>query len=253
MTIIPIAENDFTNFLIKIPQFKKQNGNLYQITSFDLLFGCGFNTFKFISDNNIKIDYVFIPNTHLYNIGGLEFLINYSYENEHKITILINKLIKDELEHILKDLSYVYENGRLKPKEKFYIIEDLQKLCKLFSNYKFQFIKANYPIKNSYGLIIYNNDENKSVLFTGDTKAFSGITDLINKIVIINGYQLFIFHDFNLINDPYKNPHCCENDFNYFYGKDLYMKNYYISWFKYKNSEFNKKYEKKEIFPIIKD
>ena len=235
---------DNSSFLIEIPIV---NDKIVKI-----LFDCGVNTFNYIKDNNIDIDYVFISHTHFDHISGLEQLIYYRYFVQNKITrIICGPEIQNELSLIFKDMRYYYENGELIPTTmfEFVLIDNLRATLnqgKYF--YKIDLIKGNHIIKVNYGLMILENKEKKGFLITGDTKACRNIKNIIKKEAIINGYNLIVFHDFSFWNDPYKNIHCCKSDFEYYYNEFDNYNN--IKWYLYHNEEFNENYKNEEILII---
>jgi len=216
----------------------------YDAFEYKLLFDCPFNAFNYIVKNNINVENIWISHTHFDHIGGLEQLSYYNYFVKNKLTnIYAHGDVLNELKIIFKNTNFVYDNGSKIETDivRFYDINDLS-----FTNLYIRPLKGNHVIKENYGLIFEINYNNHSVslLITGDTKASQEIRDEIEWLS--DKYdKLYVFHDFSYIDNPFKNIHCCETDFNYYY-KDL-LNNDKIKWFKYHNEEFNKKFKDKVI------
>jgi len=203
-----------------------------------LLFDCGPNAFHYIKENDLDIRDVYISHTHFDHIGGLEQLIFYNYFMKGNITrIYCADEVKEELEKIL-DINRIYDNGELVEKD-LYLFSDLSKHLSVSKCYTCEFIKGNHVAKPNYGLLIKANI--KALFISGDTKACDNIKHRINSIKK-EGYKLTVFHDYSEWDNPYKNIHCCESDFEYYYREITDVK-----WYKYHNNGFNKEYKNKKI------
>ena len=223
--------------------FNKDNSSfLIEVANKKILFDCGFNAFEYIKKNNIDIDGVYISHTHFDHIGGLEQLIYYRYFVQNKKTVIFCATpIKKELTFILPK-QIKYDNGQCKVVSMYEIKNDFHNFTHQW--YYFDFVKGNHIIKDNYGLLIHDTDHKKALLITGDTKASDNIKDTI-KNVLNKVKKLVAFHDFSFWDDPYKNIHCSQTDFNHYYNSLKNHKN--IEWFLYHNEKFNDDFKNKEI------
>jgi mRNA degradation ribonuclease J1/J2 len=233
---------DNSSFLINF----KKNENEYS----NILFDCAENSFHYIKDNNIEIDYVFISHTHQDHIGGLEKLIYYNYFFKNKITKIIAHT-NIEIEKYLPD-NIIYENGEKKERKMYEIIDDLYNLKDEYANYNvnnMNFIKGNHIVKENYGLMIILNDKttNYCLFITGDSKGSSTIRDSILSFKAVSNFnkknfEIVVFHDYQMKGSSINSVHCCEDDFEHYYS-DLE----FVKWFRYHNDEFNNLYKNKNI------
>ena len=213
-----------------------------------LLFDCPVNTFNYIMKYNINAQHVFVSHTHFDHISGLEQLFYYNYFVKNKITkVYAGEEVLDELKKIFEKSNFVYDNGSLVAEKivEFLSVEELNDKLKK-RNVEIRTIKGNHIVKHNYGLVMIFNDLKKVLVITGDTKASQEIADEINWLLSYD--ELYVFHDYSEIDNVFKNIHCCETDFNYYY-KEL-IENNKVKWFKYHNKTFNKEFKDKTI--IIK-
>jgi len=214
---------------------------LIEIENKKILFDCSENTFKYIKNNNIDIDYVFISHTHSDHINGLEKLIFYNYFfKNNKINIIANKEIN--LEKYLPKEEIYYNGERIKV-HMYNLYDNLNILNAFLQPYKFKMIKGNHIVLPSYGLeIIYNlYPENKYLFISGDTKASYNIYSRLKEISENKFLKTVVFHDFQFGNSL-NSIHMCSDDFELY--NDIKDK---FEWYLYHNDEFNKKFKGKII------
>jgi len=96
---------------------------LIEIENKKILFDCPENAFKYIKNNNIDIDYVFISHTHSDHINGLEKLIFYNYFFKNNIiNIIANKELN--LKNYLPK-EEIYFNGEIIKKQMYNLYDNL--------------------------------------------------------------------------------------------------------------------------------
>ena len=213
-----------------------------------ILFDCGPNAFNYVRENNLDIRDVYISHTHFDHIGGLEQLIFYNYFIKGNITrVYCADEVKEELKKIL-DVNHIYENGEMIDKTLF-VFYNLSSF--LMYPYSHKLIKGNHIVKPNYGLLLKNKEKRTALFISGDTKACSNIKNMIKEVALVQKYNLTIFHDYSYWNDPYKNIHCCESDFKYYY-KELDSLDIKLKWYLYHNEKFNEKFNQKYKNQIIK-
>ena len=224
---------------------------LIDVQNVKILFDCSENSFRYIRDNNIDIDIVYISHTHFDHIGGLEKLIFYNYFVKNKKTQIIAH--KDlELEKFLPE-GKLFENGEI-INTSYYSLKEINE-NKFIEYYIYDFedvifeyklVKGNHIVTPNYGLII--NENNKILLITGDTK---GSKTIRNEILILSNLKenskMLIFHDYQETGSPINSIHCCEEDFKHYYSDLENLKN--IKFYKYHNDTFDKQFTG-EIFKI---
>lgn len=205
-----------------------------------LLFDCGLNAFQYIKENNLDITDVFISHTHFDHISGLEALIFYNYFVKGKITTIYRSSLVD-VEKFLP-APILYDNGQTR-KTKMYEVKELVRISDLFgSKIKAEPVYGNHIVTMNVGLGLYDTQNRKALIITGDTKASSSIRDLLLENLKYD-YDITLFHDFNPNGRASTCIHCCPEDYDVYY-KDLEDK---IKIYKYHNTEFNEKYKGKTI------
>ena len=215
---------------------------LIEIENKKILFDCPENAFKYIKNNNIDIDYVFISHTHSDHINGLEKLIFYNYFFKNNIiNIIANKELN--LKNYLPK-EEVYFNGEVIKKQMYNLYDNLSILNSSIHIYKFNMIKGNHIALPSYGLeIIYDlYPENKYLLISGDTKASYNIYLRLKEISEKKYSKAVVFHDFQTFGNSLNSIHMCKDDFELY--KDIKDK---FEWYLYHNDDFNEKFKGKII------
>lgn len=219
-----------------------------------ILFDCAQNSFSFVKNNDLDIDYVFISHTHQDHIGGLEKLIYYNYFVKGKITKIVCGNIDIE-NYLPKEI--LYENGELINIKMYELIKlSDKKFFTFFINdsiiYNWKTIKGNHIVKDNYGLIL--DSKTHTLIITGDTKASHIIAKEIERLAkeeykadfgIIEKKKVIVFHDFQTFGKSINSIHCCEDDFEFYYSNLEKLDN--VKFYKYHNKDFNDKFKGKFI------
>jgi len=238
---------DNSSFLITLkaaPDYYKE-----EVT---ILFDCGPNAFHYCKENEIVPDAVYISHTHFDHIGGLEQLAYWSsFVMGRTLNVVAAPPVNEELRELFIDIGNSYDNGKLIDREVLELFDTFEQVntyngCCIFNTdqYGFEYVEANHVVKLCFGLLITDNKAEHKLLITGDTKASKIITKTIMRSHH-QGYKITIFHDYQGKCNPFESVHCCEKDFNLYYG-DLPMWSW-IKWYLYHNEEFNKQYKEKEL------
>jgi len=228
---------DNSSFLVKLSNSQKTS----------MLVDCPNSAFEYIKDNNIDITNVFITNTHQDHIGGLEKLIYYNYFVKNKITKIYTG-VEVDIEKFLPEQK-VYENGIMVP-VKMYELEKKEEKALIYfgeeneGSVLFQLIKGNHVVIPNYGIVFSYTKEAgmiiKQVVITGDTKASKHLRDFF-KESLEKDIALTVFHDYQDFGKSINSVHCCEDDFEHYYG-DIKGK---IEWYLYHNDNFNERHKDK--------
>ena len=217
-----------------------------------ILFDCGPNAFHYCKDNEIVPDAVYISHTHFDHIGGLEQLAYWaSFVMGQTLNVVAAPPVNEELRELFINIGNSYDNGKLIDREVLELFDTFEQAnayngCSIFDTeqYDFEYVEANHVVKLCFGLLIADKKAEHKLLITGDTKASKIITETIMRSHH-QGCKITIFHDYQGKCNPFESVHCCEKDFELYYG-DLPMRSW-TKWYLYHNEEFNKQYKGKEI------
>jgi ribonuclease BN (tRNA processing enzyme) len=192
------------------------------------LIDCGHGVNNVLKQRGLigQIEEVYITHTHFDHIADLEGLIycRYFIYNQ-KTTIRSSVKILEELKNIFgKRFDTEYFNGEHIPA---HMVEykDVGKCCNCRpTEYPEECcFDVNHGTMNAVGFKFisykhkdgYKNMDNV-VIVSGDTKACKSILDEIERATWADG-KVIIFHDFSMFNNPAKNIHMCEIDYNLLY------------------------------------
>jgi len=233
--------------------------------NYNFLVDCGHNVLKKLKDKGYmtsqkSIDGVFITHLHFDHIADLEGLIYYNYFVLGKSTnIYVPDILKYEFESIFDEkfnkmneygksvwvpmvyIHYLSITGSF-DKIRFTIFDKDQDQWNFNTlSLETRLILANHGHYKACGFLFKILDNPKLILVSGDTKANFEILKIVKKLINTNeAEEIIIFHDYSNWDDPVRNVHCCETDFNLVY-KDLFDndKPYHskLTWYKYHNNE----------------
>jgi len=194
-----------------------------------LLFDCGFNIMQKLleldKDNTSfkisKIKWIYISHDHADHIGNLETLIYYKYFilKDEPVNILLSPFNDSEIKLYLPKNDEL-KSGRL-VNAGMYITNNLSQYHFLKIDDMFQISPFNsyHPGSNSSGIILKHspkNNEFKTIMITGDTKALENIESLSFR----HECEL-VFHDYSYWNNPSRNVHACDSDIESEYSEDF--------------------------------
>jgi len=194
------------------------------------LIDCGHGVNNVLKKRDLieDIEEVYITHTHFDHIADLEGLIYYRYfVHGKKTTIRSSVTIIEELKNMFGSrFDTEYLNGENIPahmveykkvgKCNNYRYSDYPEECCFDVNHGtmkavgFKF--SSYVQKDGY------KNTNNVVIVSGDTKACKPILDEINQASWADG-KVVIFHDYSMFNNPCKNIHLCEIDYDLMYRK----------------------------------
>jgi ribonuclease BN (tRNA processing enzyme) len=201
-----------------------------------ILFDCGYNVFEKLKrdeEDILKdINCIILSHDDDDHIGSVKSLLFYKYfiHNQKNIKVFAPA----EMRSFFEKMNFVYDNYQLVPAEivEFYDIEDINN----HFDESFISIEGLHHTK-SYGILI--NDGTSSLLISGDTKANAKFEEELRKF---NPNDLtknvLIFHDYSFWDEPSKQTHACETDYN-----ETYSENFRERVFKYHNQKAAKELE----------
>ena len=234
--------------------------------NYNFLVDCGHNVLKKLKDKGYmkshkSIDGVFITHMHFDHIADLEGLIYYNYFVLGKSTnVYVPDYLKEDYNKIFDGkFNYIDEYGNKTWVPMVYVHDlSLTSYDELIPFVEFRedkdqwdwdklllttrVFKANHGNYKAFGFLFgLSSVVSKKILISGDSKANFEILKLVKKLIDVqNTKEIVIFHDYSNWDDPIRNIHCCETDFNLVY-KELFDidKPYYnkLTWYKYHNNE----------------
>ena len=193
------------------------------------LIDCGHGVNNVLKQRGLigQIEEVYITHTHFDHIADLEGLIYCRYfVYGKKTTIRSSTKILEELKNMFgKRFDTEYFNGEHIP-ARMVEYKDVGKCCNYgYGEYPEECcFDVNHGTINAIGFkfISYKQQKdgyksrNNVVIVSGDTKACKPILDEINQAQWVEG-KVIIFHDFSMFNNPAKNIHMCEIDYDLLY------------------------------------
>jgi len=188
-----------------------------------ILFDCGYNIYQELRrlDEDINDNFDIKNLTNIYishldddHVGSLKTLIYYQFfVNNIVLNICCDCRLEEELAYFLKDLrGYMDESKKIK--DDLFLIVPLKSKT-LINGINVETTVTSHHVK-CYGLIL--SKVGKALYISGDTKALSGIRNIIDYID--NLYKSYkIFHDYSNFDDEGKQVHACKTDIENLYTK----------------------------------